>query len=111
MPGPIGRSSVTVRQAPLVTGAYNRQVRDWGQATSTTVSGATVDITSAAESTDGGDQTTTRATAYLPRGAQIDEHARVVWAGRTWEVDGRPDDPEGAGALGGPMVQLVEVAG
>lgn len=111
MPGPIGRSSITVLEAPLTTGTYGRQVRDWDNATETAMPGVTVDIASASESTNGQDQTTTRAQAYLPRGASISAHARVVWAGRTWEVDGVPDDPEGAGVLGGPVVSLLEVAG
>ena len=111
MPGPIGRSTITVLEAPLVTGQYGRQVRDWDSATTTAVSGVTVDIASASESTGAQDQTTTQARAFLPRGASISAHARVVWAGRTWEVDGVPDDPEGAGVLGGPVVTLLEVAG
>jgi hypothetical protein len=111
MPGPIGKSSITVLEAPLITGQYGRQVRDWDSATETVLPGVTVDIDSGSESTDAQDQTTTQATAFLPRGASVSEHARVVWAGRTWEVDGVPAVPEGAGPLGGPVVRLLEVAG
>lgn len=109
--GPIGRQTVVVLEAPLVAGAYGRKARDWGQATRITVPGATVDYTSASESTDAQDQTTTRATAYLPPGTQVSVYARVEWDGRTWQVDGVPDSPEAAGILGGPVVSLLEVAG
>lgn len=109
--GPIGRSSVTVLVAPLVTAGYGRRVRDWDSAVSTALPGVTVDMDRASRSRDGKDQTVTQATAFLPRGATVPEGARLVWAGRTWEVDGAPADPEGAGPLGGAVVRLLEVAG
>lgn len=112
MSGPIGRSTITVLEALVVTGDYNKLVRDWSQAVSTVVSRCTVDLTGTTESTQAADQTVTRAQAFLPpRAMRVTEHHRVLWAGRTWDVDGRPADPEGAGMLSGQVISLLEVAG
>ncbi|MEC4016094.1 hypothetical protein [Streptomyces sp. H27-D2] len=112
MPGPIGRSTVTVLRALLVAGDYNAQVRDWDHATRTPVGRVTIDVTGTTESTQAADQTTTRATAFLPPGAvTVGPFDRVVWSGRIWEVDGHPAAPEGAGVLSGQVVLLLEVTG
>lgn len=112
MLGHIGRQSIVVLEAPLVTGDYNAQVRDWDRATRTTVARCTVDYTSASETRQANDQTVTRAQAFLPPGApRVSEGARVEWDGRTWEVDGRPTHAEAAGPLSGQVVSLLEVAG
>ena len=112
MPGQIGRQSVTILDAPLVAGDYNTETRDWVNATSTVVSGCTIDYISATESKQAQDQTTTRAQLFMPRRAPVvSEWQRVEWAGRTWEVDGVPATPEAAGPLSGQVVTLLEVAG
>ena len=112
MPGHIGRQSVTVLAAPLITGDYNTQVRDWTQATSTLVTGCTVDYTSSRETREAADQTITRAQAFLPpRAPAVTADMRVQWDGRTWEVDGTPARAEAAGPLSGQVVDLVEVTG
>ena len=112
MPGPIGRQTVVILDAPLVAGDYNAQARDWGSASETPVSGCTVDYASSSESTQAGDQTTTRAQLFMPRrGPRVTEWQRVRWGGRTWEVDGVPNMAEAAGPLSGQVVELLEVAG
>lgn len=112
MPGHIGRQTVTLLDAPLVTGAYNKQVRDWKNAVPVVVSRCTVDITGSTETKNASDQTVTTARAYLPpRAPRVTEWMRISWQGRTWEVDGVPGDPEEAGPLSGQVVDLRQVAG
>lgn len=112
MPGHIGRQAVTLLDAPLVAGAYNKQVRDWDAAVSTVVGRCTVDMTGSSERTNAGDQTVTSARLFLPpRAPRVTEWMRVSWQGRTWEVDGVPADPEETGPLSGQVVDLLEVAG
>lgn len=112
MPGPIGRQTVTVLQAPLVAGDYNTEVRDWDNPTTTAVAGCTVDYTSNSRTRQAGDQTVTRALLLLPpRALRITEAMRVQWDGRTWDVDGVPAHAEGAGPLSGQAVNLLEVKG
>ncbi|WP_416476945.1 hypothetical protein [Streptomyces sp. LKA04] len=113
MPYNIGRQTVTVLDAPLVTGPYNAKVRDWEHAAPTPVSGCTVDITGTSETKNASDQTVTTARLDLPARAPVvvTEWMRVAWQGRTWEVDGVPSDPQAAGPLAGQVVNLREVAG
>jgi hypothetical protein len=112
MPGPIGRQSVTVLQAPEVAGDYNTKVRDWDHPTETVVSGCTVDYTTASRTRQAGDQTTTRAQLFMPpRSMTVTSGMRVAWDGRTWDVDGVPADPQSAGPLSGQVISLLEVKG
>ncbi|MFD3520414.1 hypothetical protein [Streptomyces sp. NPDC058653] len=112
MPGLIGRQTVTLLDAPLVVGDYNAEVRDWEHATETPVYGCTIDYTGASESTEARDRTVTTAELFMPRRAsRVSEWQRVVWDGRTWEVDGVPADSQVAGPLSGQVVKLLEVAG
>ncbi|MFJ6729373.1 head-tail adaptor protein [Streptomyces sp. NPDC091281] len=112
MPGHIGRQTVIVLDAPLVTGGYNKQVRDWPSAVETVVRRCTVDVSGSTETKTAGDQTVTAARLFLPpRAPQVTEWMRVRWQGRTWEVDGVPSTPEAAGPLSGQVVDLKEVAG
>lgn len=112
MPGHIGRQTVVLLDAPLVAGAYNKQVRDWENAIPTEVRRVTVDYTGSTETKSAGDQTTTTARLFMPpRALQVTEWMRVRWQGRTWEVDGVPAVPEQAGPQSGQVVDLKEVAG
>ncbi|MBZ6207543.1 hypothetical protein KVH31_13645 [Streptomyces olivaceus] len=113
MPGHIGRQTVTVLDAPLVSVSYNEQARDWPNAVPTVVGRCTVDITGATETKTAGDQTVTIARLDLPPRAPVvvTEWMRVSWKGRVWEVDGVPSDPEATGPLAGQVVNLREVAG
>lgn len=112
MPGPIGRQTVTVLEAPLVDGDYKTKVRDWDHPVPTAVPGCTVDYTSNSRVRQAGDQTTTRAQLLMPpRAMTITTGMRVQWDGRTWDVDGVPAHAEGAGPLSGQVVALLEVKG
>lgn len=112
MPGQIGRQAVVLLDAPLIAGAYNKQVRDWEHAVSTEVRRVTVDFTGSTETKNASDQTVTSARLFLPpRAPVVSAWMRVSWRGRTWEVDGVPAVPEQAGPLSGQVVDLKEVAG
>lgn len=112
MPGHIGRQTVTLLDAPLIDGDYNSKIRDWDNATPTPVYGCTIDYTGSTEVKDAKDQTVTTAELCMPRRAvRVSEWQRVVWDGRTWEVDGVPDNAQAAGPLSGQIVRLLEVAG
>ncbi|RPK56228.1 hypothetical protein EES43_24610 [Streptomyces sp. ADI96-02] len=112
MPGPIGRQTVVLVDAPLVNGDYNTEVRDWAHVTRTPVYGCTVDYVSSSEAHEARDQTVTAAQLDMPRRApRVSEWSRVEWDGRTWEVDGVPRDVQEAGPLSGQTVRLLEVAG
>ncbi|MEU0783543.1 hypothetical protein ABZ341_18455 [Streptomyces sp. NPDC006173] len=112
MPGHIGRQTVILLDAPLITGSYNKQVRDWDHAVPTEVRRVTVDATGSSETKNAGDQTVTTARLFMPpRAPQVTEWTRVRWQDRTWEVDGVPAVPEQVGPLSGQVVDLKEVAG
>lgn len=112
MPGPIGRQTVTILEAPLVDGDYQTKVRDWDHPVPTVVPGVTVDYTSNSRVRQAGDQTTTRALLLMPpRAKRITEVMRVLWDGRTWDVDGVPAHAAGAGPLSGQVINLLEVKG
>ncbi len=112
MPGHIGRQTVTLLDAPLVDGPYNKQVRDWEHATPTEVRRVTVDYAGSSETKNAADQTVTTARLFMPpRAPRVTEWMCVAWQGRTWEVDGVPSEAEGAGPLSGQVVDLKEVAG
>ena len=112
MIGHIGRQTVTLLDAPLVSGDYNTSVRDWDHPVSTVVTGCTVDYMFASRTKQAGDQTITRAQLYLPRTAPkvLPQH-RVQWDGRTWDIDGVPASVEESGPLDGQSVTLLEVKG
>lgn len=112
MPGHIGRQTVVLLEAPLVTGAYNKQVRDWEHAVPTEVRRVTVDYTGSSETKNAADQTVTTAQLSMPpRAPRVTEWMRVRWQDREWEVDGVPAVPEQSGPLSGQVVDLKEVAG
>ncbi|MGW0581350.1 hypothetical protein ACWD25_36625, partial [Streptomyces sp. NPDC002920] len=112
MPGHIGRQTVTLLDAPLVTGAYNKQVRDWENATETEVGRVTVDYTGSTETKNASDQTVTSAQLFMPpRAPRVTEWMRVRWQDRTWEVDGVPAEPEQAGPLSGQVGGVLRLGG
>lgn len=112
MPGNIGRQTVTLLEAALVSGDYNTQVRDWEHPTPTPVYGCTVDYTAARENKQAANQTVTTAQLDLPPNApRVTAQHRVLWDGRTWEVDGVPRTVEASGPLSGQTVTLLEVSG
>lgn len=112
MPGHIGKQMVILLDAPLIAGAYNKQVRDWDHAVPTEVRRVTVDYTGSSETTSARDQTVTTARLFMPpRAPAVTEWMRVSWRDRTWEVDGVPAVPERSGPLSGQVIDLKEVVG
>lgn len=104
--------TVTVRRAPMVQyGA--RTERDWSQATSRSVSECI--LVRPSSSTDWRDPARTRAidkVLLAPHGADIREGDRIVCGGRTYEVDGIPEDRESpTGAVSHLRAALVAWSG
>jgi hypothetical protein len=112
MPYNIGRQTVILLNAPLIAGAYNKQVHDWDHAAEIEVRRVTVDYTGSSETKNAADQTATTARLFMPpRAPQVTEWMRVRWQDRDWDVDGVPAVPEQAGPLSGQVVDLKEVVG
>lgn len=80
--------SVVVVHAPLTTGGWGgQQVRDWANATRTTVSAA-VQARSVTEQATGREIITTDKRVHLGGAVAITEVDRVEWRGGTYEVTG-----------------------
>lgn len=86
---PFTTDTVTIVHAELVSDSYNNRIRDWPNATRTTVR-AVVQGADSAEATDGKDQTDTVYSIYLPAGTAITAQDRLEWDGLVLEVDGEP---------------------
>lgn len=104
--------TVTVRRAPMVQyGA--RTERDWSKATSRSVSECI--LVRPTSSTDWGDPARTRAidkVLIAPHGSDIREGDRISYGGRTYEVDGVPEDRESpTGAVSHLRAALVAWSG
>ncbi len=78
---------VVRRRAALVAGPYNRQVRDWPNA-STLVLSANVQPGASSEDVVRQQRTETFARFFLPLGSDVVPTDRVEWRGDTYEVDG-----------------------
>jgi hypothetical protein len=61
-----------------------------GSDTGTSVTGCSVQPTSASESTDAGELLVTNATLYAPAGTDVLPTDRVQWLGAVYAVDGQP---------------------
>lgn len=87
---PIGRKTITVQRAPLVTNDYGDQVRDWSNPVETVVKGCDVQPGTTQEYLINRDQVTVAWTVYAPPGTDVTEYDRVVFNGTAYEVDGHP---------------------
>ena len=101
--------SIVRRRAPLVTGAYGKQVRDWAQATSVTYQ-AEVQPVSSTEDVVNAAETETRWRIWLHPSADLAASDRVVWDGATYEVDGDVERWKERGRLHHLRAVLVRVA-
>lgn len=81
------RDSVTRLRAPLTSGGYGNQKRDWAAATSTSYPAAVQPVSSAEEVVDQV-RTATRWRLFLPRSADLLASDRIEWDGGTYEVEG-----------------------
>lgn len=81
--------SVDLLQAALVAGYGGQQVRDWANATTTTIAAA-VQPRSSVELVDGRQVTTTGLSMHCAVDSGLRAVDRVVWRGTTYEVDGEP---------------------
>ena len=104
--------TVTVLRAPVVQYGTRRE-RDWSQASEHRV--AECALVRPTSSTDWDDPARTRAidkVLIAPYGSDIREGDRIVYGGRTYEVDGIADDRESpTGAVSHMRAALVAWSG
>ncbi|MEV0445284.1 hypothetical protein AB0I84_07545 [Streptomyces spectabilis] len=81
---------VVIRRAPLTASAYTNR-RDWENARTLWSGLASVQPDRAFEVRSPERETAQeRLVVYLPWGTPVDSTDRIVWDGRTFEVDGEP---------------------
>lgn len=92
----IGNSdTIQVLRAPVVTDTYNREVRDWDNATTVATGRASIQHYLALEEVTDRHTDTEAARLFTDTPdmeGQIFSEDRVVYAGRTWEVSSPPED-------------------
>lgn len=88
---PFTGDTITIVRADTTTDSYGNRVRDWDDTTETTVP-AHVQPASASE--DRGarerEQAVSGYVVWVDTGTDVQAADRVVWAGRTFDVDGDP---------------------
>lgn len=99
--------TVTRVRAPLVTGAYNRQYRDWANATRAALS-ANWQPGASTEDVVRQQRTEEFVRLYLAPGADVQPTDRFERDGSTWEVDGQPESWD-RGGRGHVKVNLTRV--
>lgn len=92
----IGNSDdIQVLRAPVVTDSYNREVRDWDNATVVKTGRASIQHYLALEEVTDRQTDTEAARLFTDTSdmqGQIISADRVVYAGRTWEVTSPPEE-------------------
>lgn len=81
--------TITVKRAPYVE-SRGSTIRDWDRAVPHIVEGCSVQPTSTSGELAGRTNTTTRATCYLPYGADVMAGDRIIWEGTPYAIDGEP---------------------
>lgn len=110
----LATDSVTVVRAPLATGRYGGQTRDWTAATRTAYDGVCVQPVSSTEDVRDRELLVGRFTLFTSRGFDIDLVAtdRVEWNGITLQVDGDPNRwPMPGGGVHHVEASLKQVSG
>lgn len=103
---PFATDTVVLVHAGVVADPYNKLVRDWANATRTTLRAA-VQPLSSTEVTDGRDQTISTYRCFLDPGTAVIAQDRLEWNGLVLEVDGDPAPWKGPM----PVLDHVEVIG
>lgn len=84
----LGRHTIVVRRATVAEDEYGNDQRDWATATSTTVTGCSVQPVLGAEVTVGRETVVSRWQVWAPDGTDLLATDRVEWDGSTYDVDG-----------------------
>ena len=88
----LGPHTIVIRRAAEVTAEYGTGTTlDWSQAVdSDPVAGCSVQPLQNVEMTVDRDNVTTRWTAFVPFGTDVQALDRIVWDGDVYEIDGDP---------------------
>jgi hypothetical protein len=107
MTRPIGRTTVQVVRAPLVTNSHGNDAPDWASATRTPVPGCYVEPGTTQENLVGRDEVLVAWTVYAPAGVDVLATDRIEHAGVDYEVFGQPAPMESfTGALDHTVILL-----
>lgn len=92
--------TVTRLRAPLVDDGHNNAVPNWSAATSTPITGCSVQPGSTDEVLENRDTTLIQWTVYAPSTADVLSSDRISYLGVEYEIDGQPAAwPSPSGAL------------
>lgn len=83
----LGAHTITVLRAPVVEDAYGNETRDWSAATTTAVTGCSVQPQVGGESTIGRQTIVSRWQLFAPFETDLLATDRVRWQGVDYEVD------------------------
>jgi hypothetical protein len=91
---PYWRDSITRVRAPLVTDEYGTPTseRDWANATETVIEGCGVYPVAGKEVTEAREAIVTRYKVFAPGGTDLLASDRIIFDGKTYEVDGDVTD-------------------
>lgn len=98
--------TVTRLRAPLVSGGYGNQSRDWANATSTDYP-AHVSSVSSTEDIVNQQQTVTRWKCTVGPDADLEATDRIVWRQNTYDIDGDVQSANGMRGLHHQRVVLM----
>jgi head-tail adaptor len=84
----LGSHVITVRRASTTEDDYGNPISDWATASSTTVSGCSVQPLPGLEQTVGRDTVVSRWQLWAPDGTDLTATDRVEWDGNAYDVDG-----------------------
>lgn len=101
--------TVTIHRPAAATDAYGDPSVDWNDSTSTT-SAAWVQPRTSSEDNDNRAAISSGWMVFLPDGTDVHAADRVVWDGRTYEVDGEPAvlwNPSGPHHVEAPLKRIT----
>lgn len=86
----LGKTTIQIVRAPLITDAHNNQIPDWANATRTPVTGCYVEAGTTQEDLVNRDEVRVAWTVFAPAGVDVVATDRVEHAGVDYEVVGAP---------------------
>lgn len=108
----IGKDTITIRRAPLVTDAHNNSVDDWPNAVNHDQGGCYVEEGDTSENLVNRDELETAWIVFAPPSTDVLFTDHVVWQGVEYQVKGQPKFPHSfSGKIDYCSIDLVKWAG